>query len=141
MTVPGTMAGMDPNTVELRDVPSGSGATCSQILATLPAWFGIEAANQDYAEVSDRSPAVIASADGHDIGLAVIVLHGVYSAEIHLMAIRPEWHRCGIGRRLVELAEHILARSGVEFLQVKTLSDKRPDAGYKGPRAFYACAV
>ncbi len=137
---PGKMAGMDPNTVELRDVPCGSGATCSQILATLPAWFGIEAANQHYAEVSERSPAVIASADGHDIGLAVIVLHSVYSAEIDLMAVRPEWHRHGIGRRLVEHAEGTLARSGVEFLQVKTLSDKHPDAGYKRTRAFYtAC--
>ena len=30
-----------------------------------------------------------------------------------------------------------LAASGVEFLQVKTLSAARPDAGYDATRAFY----
>jgi catechol 2,3-dioxygenase-like lactoylglutathione lyase family enzyme len=38
----------------------------------------------------------------------------------------------------VERAEETLAGSGVEFLQVKTLSDRHPDAGYRQTRAFYA---
>lgn len=34
-------------------------------------------------------------------------------------------------------AERRLAKSGVEFLQVKTLSEKRPDPNYDKTREFY----
>jgi hypothetical protein len=56
------------------------------------------------------------------------------------MAVDPDHHRHGIGRAMVEHLEDGLARSGVEFLQVKTLSPTQPDAGYEKTRAFYlAC--
>jgi GNAT superfamily N-acetyltransferase len=131
------MVAVDPVPVTVRDVPGGSGVLCSQVLATLPSWFGIEEANRHYAEVAERSPAVVASAGGDDIGLLVMVRHSRFSAEIHLMAVHPEWHRHGVGRQLLERAERILAGDGVEFLQVKTLSDRHPDAGYEKTRAFY----
>jgi hypothetical protein len=34
-------------------------------------------------------------------------------------------------------AEAVLAADGVEFLQVKTLSPRHPDEGYRKTRAFY----
>jgi hypothetical protein len=41
---------------------------------------------------------------------------------------------------MLELAETSLGARGVEFLQVKTLSPARPDAGYAKTRAFWlAC--
>jgi len=124
--------------VRLRAVVGGAGAVCSEVLASLPSWFGIEEFNRHYTEVAERSPAIVASADGHDVGLLVVVRHSPYAAEIYLMAVRPEWHRHGVGRCLVEQAEQTLAEDGVEFLQVKTLSDRHPDTGYGGTRAFYA---
>jgi GNAT superfamily N-acetyltransferase len=132
------MAAVDTKAVRLREVCGGTGVLCSQILATLSSWFGIEESNRDYAKVAERSPAIIASVDGQDVGLLVVVRHSPSAAEIYLMAVRPEWHRHGVGRRLVQRAEETLAGSGVEFLQVKTLSDRHPDAAYRQTRAFYA---
>ena len=53
------------------------------------------------------------------------------------MAIVPDYHRCGIGRTMLKHVEASLARAGVEFLQVKTLSATHPDEGYEKTRAFY----
>jgi ribosomal protein S18 acetylase RimI-like enzyme len=123
--------------VELRDQATGSGATCREILATLPTWFGIEQANENYIAIAERSPAIVASLDGHDVGILVLMHHSAYASEVHLMAVRPEHHRRGIGRALLLHAEASLARAGVEFLQVKTLSASADDEGYAKTRAFY----
>jgi GNAT superfamily N-acetyltransferase len=123
--------------VQLRDQATGSGATCREILAALPTWFGIEQANENYIAVAERSPAIVASLDGHDVGILVLVHHSAYASEVYLMAVRPEQHRRGIGRALLLRAEASLARDGVEFLQVKTLSPSADDEGYAKTRAFY----
>jgi ribosomal protein S18 acetylase RimI-like enzyme len=123
--------------VQLRDQSTGSGATCRKILAALPAWFGIEQAVDDYVVVADQSPTVIASLGGRDVGLMTVRVHNPYAAEVYLMAVLPGHHRRGIGRRMLQHAENSLARAGVEFLQVKTLSADHPDEGYEKTRAFY----
>ena len=123
--------------VVLRDQPTGSGAICRKILDSLPAWFGIPEANDDYVAFAESAPSVIASIDDNDVGLLTLQLHNPYAAEVHLIAVLPEHHRSGIGRRMLQHAERRLADSGVEFLQVKTLSEKRPDTNYDKTRAFY----
>ena len=123
--------------VELRDQPTGSGAICRVILDALPEWFGIPEANDDYVAFAETAPSVIASIDGQDVGLLTLHLHSPYAAEIHLIAVMPEHHRSGIGRTMLHHAERRLASSGVEFLQVKTLSEKRPDPNYDKTRQFY----
>jgi GNAT superfamily N-acetyltransferase len=132
--------------VHLRDQPTGSGETCRQILATLPTWFGIAEANEDYVAAAERWPTIVATVgddsdgndvDGTDVGLLTVAHHRPYAAEIHLMAVRPEHHRQGIGRTMLRHLESSLAHAGVEFLQVKTLSPAHPDPGYAATRAFY----
>lgn len=54
-----------------------------------------------------------------------------------MMAVLPEYHRQDVGRALLAAAEAQLRNEGVILLQVKTLSDKHPDEGYKKTRAFY----
>jgi len=126
--------------LRIRDQPVGAGETCSRILKTLPAWFGIPASVEDYIAAADRSPTVIASIGDEDVGLLTLVRHSRYAAEVHVMAVLPELHRQGIGRALLAHAEGLLAAEGVEFLQVKTLAPSKPDAGYDKKRAFYlAC--
>ena len=117
--------------------PTGSGAVCRDVLATLPTWFGFPEVNEEYVRTADTTPTVVASLDGADVGLLTIVTHTAYAAEVHLMAVRPELHRSGIGRRMLEVAEDHLVASGIEYLQVKTLSARDPDAGYRLTRAFY----
>jgi GNAT superfamily N-acetyltransferase len=125
------------STVEVRDQSTGAGATCREILATLPTWFGIEQANENYIALAERSPAIIASLDGRDIGIVVLVHHSEYASEVYLMAVSAEHHRRGVGRMMLQHVEAALAASGVEFLQVKTLSPSAHDEGYAKTRAFY----
>ena len=54
------------------------------------------------------------------------------------MAVKPDYHRQGVGRRMIDRAEALLARSGVEYLQVKTLADTVEYEPYARTRAFYA---
>ncbi len=51
--------------------------------------------------------------------------------------MHPEWHRRGIGQRLVAAAEADLVDDGVRLLQVKTLGASRPDPSYARTRKFY----
>jgi GNAT superfamily N-acetyltransferase len=123
--------------LELRDQASGSGPICRRILDALPDWFGIPEAVDDYVAHADGSPAVIASIAGVDVGILTVVHHSPYAAEVHLMAVVPEHHRRGIGTAMLRHVEQELSDAGVEFLQVKTLSDKNPDEGYAKTREFY----
>jgi ribosomal protein S18 acetylase RimI-like enzyme len=123
--------------VQLRDQPSGSGAVCRMILSLLLSWFGIPEALDGYVAVAERSPTVVASLDGDDVGLLTLVHHSPHASEVYVMAVVPDHHRRGIGRKMLRHAENALARDGVEFLQVKTLSAEHPDEGYKQTRAFY----
>ncbi|MHB8339635.1 MAG: GNAT family N-acetyltransferase [Mycobacteriales bacterium] len=122
---------------QIRDQPTGAGQVCRTILRALPGWFGIEGAVKNYVAVADRSPTVIASLDGADVGVLTVVQHSPYAAEVYLMAVLPEHHRRGIGRKMLRHVEIALAHSGAEFLQVKTLSATRPHEGYDRTRAFY----
>ena len=116
----------------------GTGETCRRILETLPEWFGIPASVEDYVATAERSPSVIASRNGDDIGFVTLLRHTPYAVEVYVMAVRPEFHRQGIGRQLLSSAEEQLLRDGVEYLQVKTLAPSKPDDGYERTRAFYS---
>lgn len=128
---------MAADRIVLRDQPAGSGAICRKILDALPEWFGIPEANDDYVAFAETAPSVIASIDDTDVGLLTLKLHSPYAAEVHLIAVLPQHHRGGIGRMMLQHVERRLANSGVEFLQVKTLSEKRPDPNYDKTRQFY----
>ncbi len=115
----------------------GMASICAPILRALPNWFGIEAATAQYIKDIDVLPTLIALADGRAAGFLTLKEHNAYAAEIHVMGVLPTLHRCGAGRRLVNAAEKILRRRGVEYLQVKTLSPAHPDEHYARTRAFY----
>lgn len=110
---------------------------CEKILRSLPNWFGIESAIQDY--VADVQPMIflVAYEKQQPIGFLALNKHNQYTAEIHVMAILPQFHRHGIGRKLVREAEQILQHDGFQFLSVKTLSESRPNKEYDQTRKFY----
>lgn len=113
---------------------------CAPILLGLPDWFGIEEANQQYIADIDVNPTFIASDDETVVGFLTVTQHNPYSAEIHVMGIRHDYHRQRIGYHLVKNAEAYLQTIGVQYLQVKTLSANHPDPYYARTRAFYtAC--
>jgi ribosomal protein S18 acetylase RimI-like enzyme len=112
-------------------------SACIPILRMLPDWFGVEAAILDYERKIEHLPTFIAKADGQVLGFLSLKQHNRFSAEIYVMAVRPDAHRGGIGRSLVETAEFYACKLGVEFMQVKTLGPSRPDEHYAKTRAFY----
>jgi ribosomal protein S18 acetylase RimI-like enzyme len=112
-------------------------AVCAPILAALPQWFGIEEANRQYIEDIGRLPTLLASVNGETVGFLTLKEHNEYSAEIHVMGVKPEMHRQGVGRALVSTAESYLRQRGFEYLQVKTLSAAHPDSNYARTRGFY----
>ena len=116
---------------------AGAGATCAELLATVPHWFGIAEANEEYRRVADRCTTVVAMDDGQAVGFLTVMQHSPHAAELHVMAVRPELHRNGIGRILVAAAENRLRSEGVEYLQVKTLSASAGDKPYLGILSFY----
>jgi ribosomal protein S18 acetylase RimI-like enzyme len=121
----------------IREVAGDAGATCRVILRLLPTWFGIEEANANYADVADTAPGVVVEYDGAAVGITTVVHHSKFAAEIFLMAVAPSHHRRGVGSMMLRHVEANLARSGIEFLQVKTLSASNPDEGYAQTRLFY----
>lgn len=112
--------------------------TVERLLRSLPEWFGIEAAIVDYVESARRLRTYLAwPASGPAAGVLLAAQHFPESAEIHLMAVDPAWHRRGAGRALVRALEADLVAEGTRFLQVKTLGPSRPNEAYAKTRQFY----
>ena len=120
-----------------RRLQPGEADVCEQILRSLPDWFGIEDAIVQYRRDLDRMETLVAVLGEEVIGFLAIHEHNAHSAEIHVVAIRPESHRRGIGRALFAHAEGLLRGRSIEFLQVKTLGPSRPDKSYDRTRDFY----
>lgn len=118
----------------------GVATLCDPILRSVPEWFGIESANQHYLKYVDEHPVFVAYDDGQARGFLALEQHFPLSAEIHVMIVHRDYHRQGIGRKLIDATEAQLRSEGVRFLQVKTLADSHPDKGYRLTRAFYRSA-
>lgn len=110
---------------------------CEKILRSLPAWFGIESAIVDYIKDVSSMPMLVAYDEETPTGFLALNYHNKFTAEIHVMGILPNYHRKGIGKKLVSEAENILTKEGFKFLSVKTLSESRPNKEYDLTRKFY----
>jgi GNAT superfamily N-acetyltransferase len=110
-----------------------------RLLRSLPEWFGIEHSLLEYVEDSKRLPTYVVrdQEDGPAVGVLLVRRHFPAAAEVHLMAVDRAWHRQGVGKALLHVAEEDLRREGVRFLQGKTLRDSRIDENYDRTRRFY----
>lgn len=117
--------------------PSEKSQICEKILRALPDWFGIEEAIVDY--VNDvQTMETWAAIDGDTtIGFISINKHNKATAEVHVMGVLTTHHRRGVGRLLLLEAERHLREAGYKFLEVKTLSESRPNSEYDRTRQFY----
>ena len=108
-----------------------------RLTAGLPEWFGRPEANRAYAEQAERLPGYVATVDGEPRGLLLLKTHGAVSAEIYWLGVDRAFHRCGIGRALVEAACAGARMDGLSFLFVHTLHPKVVDEAYARTRRFY----
>ena len=118
----------------------GMSSACEPILRSLPQWFGIETANQQYIKDIEVMPTFVATIESNVAGFLTLKRHNKYTEEIYVMGVRRSLQRKGIGTALLEAAEEYLKRKKIEYLQVKTLSSKHPDLNYAKTRAFYLSA-
>lgn len=112
-------------------------AECADLIDALPDWFGLPETNAAYLRSLEVLPSWLAVDDGQVVGAITLEAHFPGSFEIHFMAVHPQYHRQGIGRRLVELLEDEVRRRNGRFLHVKTLAPSHPDPYYAKTRAFY----
>ncbi|MFI4974627.1 MAG: GNAT family N-acetyltransferase [Caulobacterales bacterium] len=124
-------------TITIRRWTSGAGAICKSILDQLPEWFGQPESNANYAQLAEHGPAWLAVADGEAGAIMLLKPHFESAVEIYLLAVRPDRHRSGLGRALIDRAEAFAAESDARFLTVKTLGPSDPYEPYERTRAFY----
>ena len=91
------------------------------ILQQLPDWFGLPDSTKRYITESREMPFWAWMEDGQALGFLALKETSPYTAEIYCMGILPEYHRRGIGRRLVTVFQEYARDYGYSFLQVKTV--------------------
>ena len=118
--------------------PDAKERICRAVLESLPDWFGIpEAIDQFCREVRDLRMWVARKGD-EVAGLATLQQHFPAASELHLIAIRAEYHREGLGERLLAEVEAHLKTQATRVLTVKTLAPSAGDRLYAGTHRFYA---
>lgn len=129
-----------PKDIDVRLARDEELPECVAILRSLPDWFGIESAIENYANEIRSLPTLVAIHEGRIAGFLSLKFHYTNSAELYLLAVRQEDHRRGIGSMLLTHAEEMVRQRGCQFLQVKTLGPSRPSPEYARTREFYlAC--
>lgn len=122
----------------IETVPSDKGRICREVLADLPAWFGIPAAVDAYVDAAEELAMVACLApDGSAIGFASLKIQTTFAVEIHVMGVSTPWHRSGIGRALIDEAQKVARGWKAQFLTVKTIAPSSVDPNYAATRRFY----
>lgn len=96
-------------------------AVSRQILESLPEWFGIPQAREDYIASSAGQTFFAAFRQEIPIGFLCLKETGNATVELSVMGVLKEYHRQGTGRKLVTAARKYAAERGYSFLQVKTV--------------------
>jgi ribosomal protein S18 acetylase RimI-like enzyme len=107
------------------------------ILEGLPEWFGVIQARDRYIERAGQLPMTAVSVGTEIIGFLSVENKTRVSSEVHVLGVRRDWHRRGVGKFLFRASEIALSRSGIRYLIAKTLSDRQSNAHYGVTRQFY----
>ena len=106
------------------------------ILESLPDWFGIPEATEEYIADSKGRPFFCAYEDDTPIGFLYLKETGRHTVELAVMGVLKEFHRQGVGRKLFMEAKNEAKRLGYSFIQVKTVQMGRYDI-YDDTNRFY----
>ncbi|MCI8402729.1 MAG: GNAT family N-acetyltransferase [Lachnospiraceae bacterium] len=106
------------------------------LLESLPDWFGIPEATEEYIADSNGKPFFCAYDGEKPVGFLYLKETGRHTVELAVMGVLKEYHRQGIGRKLFEKAKQAAKRQGYLFIQVKTVQMGRYDI-YDDTNRFY----
>ena len=107
-----------------------------QILESLPEWFGIPEAREEYIQGSRESTFFCAYVDEKPVGFLYLKQTGKDTVELAVMGVLKQYHRMGIGRALFEHARDVARQMGYSFMQVKTVQMGRYEI-YDRTNRFY----
>lgn len=111
---------------------------CEMVLRTLPEYFEIEEAIEEYIKGVREKYFLSANVGDIPIGFLAMKDHNEFTSELYVIGILEELQGRGIGERLVERAEEHLSSKDKKYLTVKALGSSRPDdEPYGKTRAFY----
>lgn len=91
------------------------------ILESLPDWFGIPEAVEEYITGSSGKTFFCAFDEDKPVGFLYLKETGRHTVELAVMGVLKEYHRRGIGRELFGKAREKAKRMGYSFIQVKTV--------------------
>lgn len=118
-------------------LPDLAEALCRKIIADLPEYFGLPAANEHYI-IGVRSQVNLAAKVDEDyVGLISISFPYPENANIYWMGILRKYHRAGIGKMLSTSAFHEAKKRGTKTISVETLSPQEADENYLKTYHFY----
>lgn len=106
------------------------------ILGSLPDWFGIPEATEEYIADSNGKPFFCAYDSEMPVGFLYLKETGRHTVELAVLGVLKEYHRQGIGRKLFAEAKNEAKRIGYSFIQVKTVQMGRYDI-YDDTNRFY----
>lgn len=121
----------------IRQVLQGKKELCRSVLESLPDWFGIPRAIDDYVAEVGALPVFAVGADGRDAGFVALRESFEHACEIYVMGVMPALHRRGMGRALMQAATDFATSHGYRVLYVKTLGPSRESEHYAATRMFY----
>lgn len=124
--------------MEIREIATAGEKQCIArfILESLPDWFGIPGAREEYIGKSASRPFFAAFDGERAIGFLCLAETGKDTAELCVMGVLKEYHRHGVGKALFTTAKRRAKELGYSFLQVKTVQmGKYPE--YDATNRFY----
>jgi len=131
------MSCTNETSISVTPLDPGQAAVCEAIGRALPAWFGIEEGLQELRHAAETQPGFTVVEGGTTVGFITCIRHFPETWEITWLAVHPDHHRRGLGRRLVEAVVDRCREAGASTLLVKTLADSHPSPAYARTRAFY----
>lgn len=91
------------------------------VLESLPNWFGIPEAREEYIKDSVGNIYFCVYDNNHPIGFLYLKETSKDTVELVVMGILAKYHRNGIGKKLFRQAKEFACEKGYSFLQVKTV--------------------
>src|SRR5215213_4886087 len=127
-----------PALMRIRPLAREDAPRCDAIIASLPAWFGVQEGIDECARAVRSQPGLVCERDGEVVGFLTTVDTEQKVREIMWMAVDAAHRRTGTGRALLAALRERAQADGVTRLDVKTLSDREdPGPEYTQTRAFY----
>lgn len=106
------------------------------ILESLPDWFGIPEAREEYIQDSIGKIFFCAYENEKPVGFLYLKETGKDTVELAVMGVLQEYHRHGIGKALFHSAKKVSSEKGYSFLQVKTVQMGKYE-DYDNTNKFY----